>query len=90
MKEKLELISIELGEEVTEFGRTMRDTILIKVKHSLSTPVGLITVHFEKATEDIDLTQMKADIDLEKKKSILYMPEWPRIVEKEKILFIPK
>jgi len=68
----------------------MRDWILIKIKHSTSTPVGIINVHFEKATEDIDLTQMIADTDVEKRKSILYMPEWPSIIEKEKVLFIPK
>lgn len=88
-KEKIELISTELGEKVTEFGRTMKDTILIKAKHSPEEPVGLITVHFEEATEDIDLTQMTADTDLEIKKSLLYMPEWPNLVEEEKILYIP-
>jgi len=90
LKEKVELISMELGEKVTEFGRTMQDWIIVKVKHSPSTPVGIINVHFEKATEDIDFTQIKVDTDLEKKKSLLYMPEWPEVVEKEKILFIPK
>jgi PKD repeat protein len=90
LKEKVELISTELGEKLTEFGRTMRDTVLIKVKHSPSAPVGVINVHFERATEDIDLTKMKADVDLKGKKSLLYMPEWPNIVEREKILFIPK
>jgi len=52
--------------------------------------VGIINVHFEKATEDIDLTQMKVDVDLEKKKSLLYMPEWPEEVTESKVLFIPK
>jgi hypothetical protein len=80
----------ELGEKATEFGRTMKDSVLIKVKHSPSTPVGIINVHFEKATEDIDLTQIKVDTDLERKKSLLYMPEWPEVIEKEKILFVPK
>ena len=79
-----------MGEKLTEFRRTMRDWVLIKVKHSPSLPVGLINVRFEEAIEDIDLTQMKADIDIERKKSILYMSEWPKEVGKEKILFIPK
>jgi len=90
LKEKVELISTELGEKVTEFGRTMRDWVLIKVKYSPSTPAGLINVHFEKATEDIDLTDMVADTDLNTRKSILYIPSWPNVIEKEKILFIPK
>jgi len=90
LKEKTEFILQELGEKATEFGRTMRDSVLIKVKHSPSTPVGIINVHFEKATEDIDLTQIKVDTDLKKKKSLLYMPEWPSEIERSKILFIPK
>jgi len=90
LKEKTEFILQELGEKATEFGRTMRDYVLIKVKHSPSTPVGLINVHFEEATEDIDLSQIQVDTDLERRKSLLYMPEWPEVVEKEKILFIPK
>jgi hypothetical protein len=90
IKEKAEFILQELGEKATEFGRTMKDLVLIKVRHSPSTPVGIINVHFEKATEDIDLTQIKVETDLEKKKSLLYMPEWPEVVEKEKILFVPK
>jgi len=90
IKANTEFLLQELGEKATEFGRTMRDSVLIKVKHSPLTPVGIINVHFEKATEDIDLTQIKVDTDLEKKKSLLYMPEWPDIVEKEKILFVPK
>lgn len=88
-KEKLELISIELGEKVTEFGRTMKDAVLIKASE-LAGVIGVITVHFEQAAEDIDLTLLVADIELKNKKSVLYMPEWPSIIEEEKILFIPK
>jgi len=68
----------------------MADWILAKFKHSPSTPVGLFKVHFEKATEDIDLTQMKVEVDSKKKKSLLYMPKWPGVIEREKVLFIPK
>jgi hypothetical protein len=90
LKEKIELIWSSLGKNATEFGRTMKDWVLIKVKHSPSTPVGAIFVHPEKAKEDIDLNELIADYDLEKRKSILYMPEWPEIIERPKILFIPK
>jgi len=68
----------------------MRDWVLIKVKHSPSVPVGLINVHFDRATEDIDLTQMITDTNSETQKSILYMPQWPETIEQNKILFIPK
>ncbi|MDI6603225.1 MAG: metallophosphoesterase [Patescibacteria group bacterium] len=90
VKETVEVISTTLGEKLTEFGRTVKDRVLIRIKHSASIPVGLINVHFEKATEDIDLSEMKADIDTNSKKSILYMENWPEEIEKEKILFIPR
>lgn len=90
MKEKLELVSTTLETNLTEFGRTMRDWVLVKVKHSPSTPVGLINVHFEKAAGDIDLSQLIADMDQNRKKSVLYMPECPEVIEQEKVLFIPK
>jgi len=68
----------------------MRDRVLIKVRHSPSIPVGLINVHFEKAIEDIDLTQLKVEVDFKQGKSLLFMPQWPKVIEKEKVLFIPK
>jgi hypothetical protein len=90
LKEKIEMISLELNEKVTELGRTMRDLVWVKVKHSPSIPVGAIFVHPEKAKKNIDLNELIADYDLEKRKSILYMPEWPETIERSKILFIPK
>jgi hypothetical protein len=90
LKDKVELMSMELNEKVTEFGRTMRDWVWVKVRHSPSTPVGLINVHFEEASGDIDLSQLKTDIDFQKKKSLLYMPQWPLEIERSKILFVPK
>lgn len=52
--------------------------------------MGEIIVDFDAAEGDIDLSQMIFDTDVNKKKSILYMPSWPKEIEKEKILFIPK
>ena len=48
-----------------------------------------IKAQSEQDTEDIDLSNLVADIDLEARKSILYMPEWPEQIEEEKVLFIP-
>ncbi len=52
-------------------------------------PVAEIEVDFDKADGDVDLSEMIFDTDVDKKKSILYMPEWPKVIE-DKILFIPK
>mgnify|MGYP001773385369 CR=1 FL=1 len=91
IKEKFEFKLSELKENALEFGRTMRDKVLILTKpKSPQIPIGIIDVHYEKATEDIDLTQMKVNTDIQRKKSLLYMPQWPDVIGKEKILFIPK
>jgi hypothetical protein len=90
IKEKIEFISTTLERKVTEIGRTMKDTILIQIRHSEPTPIGLINVHFENAREDINLTDLKVDFNSMNRKSLLYMPHWPDVIEKEKVLFIPK
>ncbi len=90
VKETVEVISTTLGEKLTEFGRTIKDAVFIRINHSEPTPVGVITVHFERATEDIDLTNLMADNNTSTRKSILYMSEWPSEIEESKTLFIPK
>jgi len=55
-----------------------------------STPVGIITVNFGEAKDNIDLSELIADSDIKEGKSILYMENWPKEVERSKILFIPK
>jgi hypothetical protein len=66
-----------------------KDRILLKIKHSPSTPVAELIIDFEEATGDVDLSQTIFDSNLKEKKSILYMSEWPKVV-KEKILLLPK
>ena len=58
--------------------------------HLPSTPVGIITVNFGEAEGNIDLSELIADSDVKEGKSILYMENWPKEVERSKILFIPK
>ena len=90
VKETIEIISTTLGEKLTEVGRTVKDTALILIRHSDPTPAGIINVDFGEATQDIDLGGMNADADVNNKKSIIYMENWPKEIGKEKILFIPK
>ena len=52
-------------------------------------PIGEIGIHFENATEDINLTNLIADTNITQRKSILYMSEWPEVVERSKVLYIP-
>jgi len=51
--------------------------------------VGLIDIHFEQATQDINLSELIADTNIIQRKSILYMKKWPKEIEESKILFIP-
>jgi PKD repeat protein len=92
LKEKAEIISQKIGENLLEFGNYLikgKDRILLKIKHSPSTPVAELIIDFEEATGDVDLSQTIFDSNLKEKKSILYMSEWPKVV-KEKILLLPK
>ena len=89
LKEKVEIISTTLGRNLVEFGRTMKDNVRFFIKHSPSILVGEAIIHFEKAAQDIDFTGLIIDSDLKTGKSILYMPKWPEVIEKGKILFVP-
>jgi PKD repeat protein len=92
LKERAEIISQKIGENLLEFGNYLikgKDRILLKIKHSPSIPVAELIIDFEEATGDVDLSQTIFDSNLKEKKSILYMPEWPKVV-KEKILLLPK
>jgi hypothetical protein len=63
--------------------------VLITKVASPAKPIGAFEVHFENANQDIDLSNLVADINLDTKKSILYMPEWPKEIENSKVLFLP-
>jgi len=92
LKEKAEIISQKIGENLLGFENYLikgKDRILLKIKHSPSTPVAELIIDFDEATGDIDLSQMIFGSNLKEKKSILYMPEWSKVV-KEKILLLPK
>lgn len=93
LKEKLDFISTVFNKDVTQFGRTKKDTIFIKTKpKSPSIPIGLITIHFEKASEDIDLSDLIAETNLDIKKTILHSSKFfnNNIIERSKVLFVPK
>jgi hypothetical protein len=65
-------------------------TLISKEIGSPIIPIGGVNIHFEKANQDINLSKLIADSDLKNRKSILYMKEWPDVIEKSKVLFIPK
>lgn len=52
-------------------------------------PIGKVEVDFENATDDIDLSEMTAAIDLVTRKSVLHKDSWPKEIKKSKELFIP-
>jgi hypothetical protein len=51
--------------------------------------IGGLNTHFELANTDIDLTDLVADVDFSRNKSVVHMNGWPDEIEPEKILYIP-
>jgi hypothetical protein len=75
-----------------KIGQTVKDKVRILKKKSPSIPIGEITVHFENLSDDIQFSNLVADTDFEKQKTILYMENWPseEKIERLKILFLSK
>ena len=89
LKEKIKVISTTLDKNLVEFGRTMKDRVRFFVTHSSVIPVGEAIIHFEKTTQHVNLSELIIDADFKTGKAILHMPQWPDVVEKEKILYVP-
>ena len=77
------------GTDVSEVAQNTPELVTIMKSSSELKPVADLLVHFENATEDIDLTNLTADTNLTTRKSVIYMPEWPSVIEESKILYIP-
>ncbi|MCD6094733.1 hypothetical protein J7J39_02395, partial [bacterium] len=82
-------ISLKSREKLTVENR---EGVIVQIDEiqSEAKPVALIRVNFDQATQNIDLTDLVARSNSETRKSILYMPKWPNLIEKSKALFIPK
>jgi len=85
----LSLISLTTGENVSENPQNTLQSVLLTKSSSEAKPIAEFIVHFENATEDIDLSNMTADVNLTTRKSIIYTPSWPDEIEESKILYIP-
>ncbi|MBC7073943.1 hypothetical protein H5T58_00955 [Candidatus Parcubacteria bacterium] len=81
--------SYTTGRDLIEKGRSFKDKVIAFIKHSPEIPVAIFEVDFEKAQNDIDLSNLIIDSNLKTKKAILYMENWPQEVERSKILFLP-
>jgi hypothetical protein len=99
--EKVKIISREFSDDLKEIMKRVgnialdfQDQILFQVETTHSekvfVPVANVTVHFENATSDINLSNLQIDSDIYNKKVLFYSQTWPNEIEKEKILFIPK
>jgi parallel beta-helix repeat protein len=99
--EKVKIISREFSEDLKEIMKRVgnialdfQDQILFQFETTHSekvfVPVANITVYFEKAKGDIDLSNLKIDSDPHRGKTLFYSSKWPEEIEKEKILFVPK
>lgn len=86
----IEFISETAQMSFRKIGQIKKDIVSIFKKKSPLKPIGKIIVHFEELNEDLDLTGLNADTDLEKQKTILYMEKWPSEIERSKVLFLIK
>jgi parallel beta-helix repeat protein len=83
-------ISLKTGLDLSLFPENRENiTVQINEVHSEPKPVGLIEVNFNQATSNVDLTDLIARSDLQKRKSILYLAEWPNEIGRLKAFFIP-
>jgi parallel beta-helix repeat protein len=82
-------VFIDNGADASQYPQNTPELILLMVTHSPAIPVAEFLVHFENATEDIDLSNLTADINLTSRKSVIYMHSWPSVIEESKILYIP-
>jgi hypothetical protein len=99
--EKVKIISREFSEDLKEIMKRVgnialdfQDQILFQFETTHSekvfVPVANITVHFEKAKGDVDLSNLQINSDVHIKKVLFYSSQWPEEVENQKILFVPK
>jgi len=77
------------GEDLTQVPQNTYEPVLIAKEGSEETPIALLGVHFEEAIQNIDLSSLIADVDLEEGKSVIYMPTWPEEIDQYKQLYIP-
>jgi len=90
IKKGIDFVSKTAKMSFDKIGQIIKDKVIILKRKSPAYPIGEITIHFERAGEDIDLSKLIADTDSKSGKSILYMEKWPKEVERSKILFVPK
>jgi len=82
-------LAFEEDVNLTEVAQNTFELVRVFARHSEIKPVAEMAIHFENATEDINLTNLIADTNITQRKSILYMIEWPEVVERSKVLYIP-
>jgi len=85
----LSATSLVTEEDLTITPTNTYQPVLITRSALEEVAIGELSVHFEEATEDIDLSNLVADVNLEEGKSVIYMPTWPEEIDQYKQLFIP-
>jgi hypothetical protein len=85
----LEATSLVTEEDLAKTPTNTYHPVLVTKKTPEEIAIGELGVHFEEAAEDIDLSNLVAQVDLEEGKSLIYMPSWPEEIEQYKLLFVP-
>lgn len=85
----LSATSLVTEEDLTKTPTNTYQPVLIAKRALEEIAIGEFGVHFGEATDDIDLSNLVADVNLEEGKSVIYMPTWPEEIDQYKQLFIP-
>jgi hypothetical protein len=72
-----------------EYAQNTASWAVIAKTATAGEPIAALLIHFEQATEDVDLSKLIANTDLTKRKSVIHMDSWPEIIEESKELYIP-
>ena len=80
--------NINLSEK--ENAQSFNNWVWITKTIPTSNPIGAIKVNFESASEDVNLSGLVADTNLQTKKIIFRMERWPSVIEQKKIIFLLK
>ncbi len=72
---------------VSETPQALSKAVLLK--DDAGKRIGTITINFDQATGDIDLSDVVADTNISARTAILYNPSWPSEVESSKTLYVP-
>ncbi len=86
----LQISSIITEEDLTQVPKNVLESAFIMKNVSQEMIlIAMVDVDFAEVDEDINISAMVADVDIQEGKSIIYMSSWPEEIGQNRLLFIP-